>query len=120
LSVFLFSLPASAGKLVFWRYSPAENRLVFTTDAGVQPKALLIANPTRLIIDLPGTTLQRPTVTQQLNGTIRSLRVGQFDDRTTRLVIELDPGYMLDPQRIIFQGASPRQWSVQLPAPQQF
>jgi len=114
----MFSLPASAGKLTFWRYDANQNRLVFTTDSGVQPKAELIANPTRLIIDLPGTTLGRPTFNQQVNGTIRSLRIGQLDDRTTRIVIEVAPGYTLDPGQVQVRGTTPSQWSVQLPTPQ--
>ena len=118
LSIFAFSLPAEAANLIFWRFYPEQNRLVFTTDGRVQPKALLLANPTRLVIDLPGTFLQRPTMTQPLAGAMRSLRVGQFDDTTTRLAIELIPGYTLDPQKILVRGATPQQWSVQIPTPQ--
>jgi len=118
LSLFVCSLPAEAGKLVSWRFDTNQNRLDFRTDAGVQPRAVLISDPTRLIIDLPGTNLTRPTVTQPLGGAIRSLRVGQFDNQTTRLVIELHPGYTLDPQQVRFRGASPIQWSVQIPTPQ--
>jgi len=117
-SVFLFSLPVKAGQLVFWRFDPSSNRLVFTTNGGVQPKAILIANPTRLIIDLPGTTFQRRTVTQPLAGALHTLRVGQLDARTARLVVELDPGYTLDPRQIVFRGTTPEQWSVQIPQPQ--
>ena len=119
LSFFLFSSSALAGQLTYWRFDPNRNQLVFTTDEGVQPKAQLIANPTRLVIDLPGTFLGRPSVSEQFGGTIRSMRVGQFNEQTTRLVIELKPGYSIDPQRIIFKGSSPSQWSVQLPRPEQ-
>ncbi len=114
-SFFLFSLPAQAAKLLSWRFDQSQNQLVFTTDEGVQPKALLISDPTRLIIDLPGTTLGQPTVNQSLGGAIRQLRVGQFDNSTTRLVIELQPGYTIDPQGIRVRGTSPTQWVVELP-----
>ncbi len=117
-SVVLFSLPAEAGRLLFWRFEPSQNQLVFTTDDGVQPTAKLIANPTRLVIDLPGTTLGRPTVKQSYRGAIREIRVGQFENRTTRIVIELQSGYTLDPERIQFRGSSPTQWSVTLPEPE--
>lgn len=49
---------------------------------------------------------------------IQSVRVGQFDDYTTRIVIELAPGYSIDPQQVRFVGTSPRYWTVQLPTPQ--
>jgi N-acetylmuramoyl-L-alanine amidase len=120
LSVFLLSSPANAGKLLNWRFNAQQNQLTFSTDEGVQPTAQLIADPTRLVIDLPGATFGRPTVNQPVAnvGAIRQIRVGQFENRTTRIVVELAPGYTLDPQQVKFRGASPTQWSVQLPTPQ--
>lgn len=115
---FLFASPSYAGKLTFWRFESSQNRLIFTTDAGVQPKAQLIANPVRLVIDLPGTTLGRPTINQPLGSSISNLRVGQVDGNTTRLVIELAPGYTIDAQKVKIRGASPTQWTVDLPTPE--
>lgn len=113
----LFCSPAEAGRLLFWRFESSQNRLVFTTDEGVQPTAQLIANPTRLVIDLPGTSLAGRTVRDNMGGLIREIRIGQVDGQTTRIVIEVAPGYTLDPEQIKFQGASPTQWSVELPQP---
>lgn len=117
LSVFVFSLPAAAGTLLSWRFDVNRNQLLFTTDAGVQPKALLMFNPTRLVIDLPGTNLGRPTVTEPIGGAISSLRIGQAEDTTTRLVLQLNPGYTLNPQQVLVRGATPLNWSVQIPKP---
>ncbi len=118
LSVFLISSAVQARELVFWRFESNQNRLVFTTDEGVQPKAQLITNPTRVVIDLPGISLGRPTANQRVGGAIREVRVGQFDNQTTRIVIELAPGYTLDPQQVKFRGATPTQWTVELPTPE--
>jgi N-acetylmuramoyl-L-alanine amidase len=117
-SLLLFASPAEAGKLLFWRFESNQSRLLFSTDAGVQPRAQLVANPTRVVIDLPGITLGRPSVKQSVGGTVTSVRVGQFDTQTTRLVIELAPGYTVDPQQVKIRGLSPTQWTVELPAPQ--
>jgi N-acetylmuramoyl-L-alanine amidase len=118
LSFFLLSSPADAARLLSWRFDTIQNRLVFTTDQGVQPRARLLTNPTRLIIDLPGIVLERSTAEQLVGGAIRSVRVGQFNNKTTRLVIEFNPGYSINPQQVLFQGASANQWTVQLPTPQ--
>lgn len=118
LGFFLLSSPAHARQLLNWRFEANQNRLMFTTDEGVQPKALLISNPTRLVIDLPGIMLERSTVDQLVGGAIRSVRVGQVDDNTTRLVVELNPGYTLNPQRVKFRGIASNQWIVQLPMPE--
>lgn len=117
LSLF-WAAPALAGRLLSWRFDPAQNRLTFYTETRVQPTAQLIPNPTRIVVDLPGTTLGRPTVNQPIGGLVSGLRVAQFDPFTTRLVIEIAPGYTVDPQQVKVRGITPTQWTVELPTPQ--
>jgi N-acetylmuramoyl-L-alanine amidase len=119
LGFFLLTMPAMATKLQYWRFDAYRNNLEFRTDQGVQPRAQLIANPTRLVIDLPGVVWGRPASTQTYSaGQIRSVRIGQFDPQTTRMVLELEPGYTLDPAQVKFRGTAPTRWLVQLPQPQ--
>lgn len=108
---------AMAGQLQTWQFSSDGRRLSFRTDAGVQPRAMLLFNPTRLIVDLPGITFRRPTVTQRLTGFYNTLRVGQFDATTTRLVLEVKQGYTLNHRQINFTGYNPIEWVVDLPSP---
>lgn len=117
-SVFLLSQPAKADSLDSWRFNANQNQLDLTTDEAVQPKVQLLANPSRLIIDLPGINLGRPKITEKVNSVIQEIRVGQFDADTTRMVVELAPGYTLDPTKIKVRGASPTHWFVQLPTPE--
>ncbi len=112
------ALNAEAASLRSWRFDENRNRLEFTTDSKIQPRAQLVTNPTRLVIDLPGVTFGRPVVSQLIGDVVRSVRVGQFDPQTTRIVIELAPGYTMDPQQLVVRGSSATQWSVQLPPPQ--
>ncbi|WP_017654977.1 N-acetylmuramoyl-L-alanine amidase [Fortiea contorta] len=116
-TIFMLSSPALAARLESWRFDANQNRLEINTAGGVQPKAQLIFNPTRLVIDLPDTTFGRPQVTQPVGGAIRSIRVGQFDQQTTRIVVELTPGYTLDPKQVQFVGATASRWTVKLPKP---
>ncbi len=124
--IFILSSPAMAARLESWRFDANKNKLEINTLGDVQPQAQLIFNPTRLVIDLPGTTFGRPQQTQQVGGGIRSIRIGQFDTETTRIVVELTPGYTLDPKRVQFVGTtgeSPagtlrERWTVQLPTPE--
>jgi hypothetical protein len=57
----------------------------------VEPVLGRLANPPRAYVDLPDTTLA-PTVPRSLagSGVVKQVRLGQFDARTARLVIELD------------------------------
>jgi N-acetylmuramoyl-L-alanine amidase len=115
----LMALPVQAAKLQTWGFDASRNQLEFTTDTGVQPQAQLIMNPTRLVIDLPGVVFGKPQTSQPVNSpAIRSVRAGQFEKGTTRIVIELEPGYTLDPLQVKFKGLSPRQWTVTIPTPQ--
>ncbi len=117
-TIFMLSSPAMAARLESWRFDANQNRLEFNTLGNVQPQAQLIFNPTRLVIDLPGTTFGRPQLTQQVGGGIRAIRVGQFDEQTTRIVVELTPGYTLDPKRVQFVSTTGDRWMVQLPTPE--
>ncbi|MBE8998208.1 N-acetylmuramoyl-L-alanine amidase [Nostoc sp. LEGE 12447] len=117
-TIFMLSSPVMAARLESWRFDANQNRLEINTVGAVQPQAQLIFNPTRLVIDLPGTTFGRPQLTQQVGGGIRSIRVGQFDTETTRIVVELAPGYTLDPKRVQFVGTAGDRWTVQLPRPE--
>ncbi len=114
----MVSLPATAAEILSWQYNAAENRIDFTTSAAVKPEAQMLANPSRLIIDLPDTRLNQPTSSQVLSNGIKSLRVGQFDPDRSRMVLELDPKYSIDPQQVLIQASTARQWSIQLPTPQ--
>ena len=114
----VMAAPAKAARLESWRFNASQNQLEITTDEGVQPKAQLVSDPTRLVIDLPGIVLGRPVINEAISGTVRSLRIGQFDRDTTRIVIELAPGYTLEPSQIKFRGISDRRWLIKLPTPQ--
>jgi N-acetylmuramoyl-L-alanine amidase len=118
LAPILSAAPAQAGLIKYWNFDASRNRLDFKTDKGVQPKAVMLFNPTRLVVDLPGISFPKPTVTKKLSGYYRSLRVGQFDGGSARLVLELQPGYMLSPEKVKFTGENPIDWYVQIPVPE--
>ncbi len=118
VSVFLLSYPAKAGSLALWHFNANQNQLDLRTDEGVQPRVQLISNPTRLVIDLPGIILGQPQTNKKIGSVIQEIRVGQFDRQTTRMVIQVAPGYTLDPTKVRVQGKSPTQWFVQLPTPE--
>ena len=117
LSIFLFCSPAKAGKILSWEFKQQDNNLVFITDEGVQPKAQLLSNPTRLVIDLPGTSLGRETVKENYQGAIRGFRIGQPEPEMSRIVIEFAPGYTVDSKQVKFRGLSSTQWKVEFPEP---
>ncbi len=114
----MLTAPAEAASLQSWQFQSSQNRLSFTTAGGVQPRAQLLANPTRLVIDLPGTTIGQLPRSQYLGGAIKEIRVGQFESNTARIVVEFADGYTVDPTQVQFNGLSASEWTVQIPTPQ--
>ncbi|MBW4567977.1 MAG: N-acetylmuramoyl-L-alanine amidase [Tolypothrix carrinoi HA7290-LM1] len=115
-TIFMLSSPTLAARLESWRFDVNQNRLEINTTGDVQPQAQLLFNPTRLVIDLPETTFERSPNQQQLNGGFRSINVTQLD-KLSRIVVELSPGYTLDPKQVKFVGITASRWTVQLPKP---
>ncbi|MFM5903027.1 MAG: N-acetylmuramoyl-L-alanine amidase [Dolichospermum sp.] len=113
-SVLMLSSPSLATTLESWRFYPNQNLLEINTSGNVQPQAQLIFNPTRLVIDLPGVKIKTSQLTQPGRG-VREIRIGQFDEQTTRIVLELSPGYTLDPNQVKFVPKRANRWTVQLP-----
>ena len=112
ISIVLLSTPTKAANLQSWHFDPAKNQLDLTTDSGVRPRAFLINNPTRLVIDLPGTHIDDNTIHESFGSAVREIRIGKVDSKTTRLVIELAPGYTVDSKNLLFKGDSSSHWVV--------
>ncbi|NES20353.1 MAG: AMIN domain-containing protein, partial [Symploca sp. SIO3E6] len=113
------SAAEAGGRLLRWSFK--ENKLEFITAQGVQPQAQLLRErnePTKVVIDLPGTRLGQATQRRQYRGLIREIRAGQFQRNMARIVIELAPGYTIDPQQVKFRGITASRWTVDLPEPQ--
>ncbi len=111
----MMALPSEAARLQFWRFSPQENQLTFTTDDSIQPTAQLLSNPTRLVIDMPGTTLSEAQSLAVEDPAIKEVRAVELDAETARLIVEYEPGYTINPSQVQVHGESSRQWKVQLP-----
>jgi beta-lactamase class A len=106
--------PAHASKFTGWQFDANRNQLDFGTDTSVQPKATLLDGPYRLIVDLPGTKMTEATVRKKFGAAIREVRIAQADNNSTRLVMELAPGYGVSPQNIIIRSELPSRWSIKI------
>ncbi|BAY24647.1 beta-lactamase [Calothrix sp. NIES-2100] len=115
LSTLLVGSTVKAATIANWHFDSNRNHLDFTTDENVQPRVQLLANPTRLVIDLPGVTLGYPQVSQRIGAVTQKIQIAQFDANTTRILITVAPGYTLDPAQVKLQQESANHWSVQVP-----
>ncbi|WGV27639.1 serine hydrolase [Halotia branconii] len=112
VSIVLLASPAKASRLESWYFDTAQNQLNITTQSGVKPKAFLVNNPTRLVIDLPKTELTGNTIRQSFGSAVKEIRIGKVDSDTTRLVVELAPGYTVSADKLLIKGDSSSHWIV--------
>jgi beta-lactamase class A len=118
LAALLVSLPVRATTIRAWQFDSDRSLLKLTTDESVQPRVQLIANPSRLVIDLPGVVLGHRRTTRTFRSLIQSVRTGQLNRNTTRIVLQIAPGYTLDPSQVQVKSTSANSWLFQLPQPQ--
>ncbi|HEY9738172.1 MAG TPA: N-acetylmuramoyl-L-alanine amidase [Trichocoleus sp.] len=108
-------VPAKAAQLQSWQFDASQNRLSFTTNSSVQPRAVLLANPNRLVVELPGIGVEEAPISEFVGGSVQTVRVEQTDDQATRMVLELSPSYPITSRQIQVWGVTSQQWVVQLP-----
>ena len=105
----------AASSLGAWRLT-RQAQLELRTSPNVVLKAYYEAGSLgrgpRLWIDLPGA----PSRSRSIDGSgpLRQVRIGKPDEQTTRLVLEFQPGIVLDPRRLRLVGTAPDRWRLDL------
>ncbi|QHG18144.1 AMIN domain-containing protein [Nostoc sp. ATCC 53789] len=93
-------------KLDNWRFSPKTQQLEINLSAGTTPRYFYLAQPSRLVVDLPNTKLGKVTTQQNYSGAIKSIRVSQLNANDTRIVLDLAPGTTFNPKQVQLQPVS--------------
>jgi hypothetical protein len=100
---------AQAAPLGSWQFDPATHQLEVTVPQGIKPQYYLVAEPARIVLDLPSTQIAGPSL-QSYEGAVRQVRVAQFQSDATRIVLELAPDTVLASGQVELQrvGSSER------------
>ncbi|WP_375474899.1 AMIN domain-containing protein [uncultured Nostoc sp.] len=93
-------------KLNNWRFSPKTQQLEITLSAGTTPRYFYLAQPSRLVVDLPNTKLGKITTQQNYSGAIKSIRISQLNANDTRIVLDLAAGTVFNPKQVQLQPVS--------------
>lgn len=102
------SLAEPITKLENWRFYPEAQQLEVMLSGSSQPRYFYLSQPPRIVVDLPDTKLGYVPTQQNFYGTIQSIRVSQFDENVTRIVMDLAPGVFFDASRMRLQPISRR------------
>ncbi len=109
-SVILNLEPALAGKLTQWTYNLEQNQLEFTLEESTTPNYFILENPVRIVIDLPNTRLGNVKIKENYIGRVREIRLSQFSEEVTRLVVELVPEIKLNSEQITLAQVDKNRW----------
>ena len=110
LGIGALELKAIAARLTNWRFDPTLNQLEITLDEGTTPRYFLLAQPPRIVLDLPNTQVGMVETQQSYSGSIRQIRVSQFEAGVTRIVLDLAPEVVLAPEQVQLQVESGNRW----------
>jgi AMIN domain len=99
-----------AGKLTQWSYNLEQNQLEFTVADSTIPKYFILENPTRIVIDFPNTKIGNVKTKESYQGKVREIRLAQFDEETTRLVMEFLPEINLNSAQISLEKSGQNRW----------
>ena len=89
--------PARAAVLNTWSFNIDTRQLTITLPEGVTPNYFLLAEPARIVLDMPGMTLGSMPLAQEYTGAIRSIRFSEILGGS-RVIVELAPYTLLDPR----------------------
>ncbi|MDX2243575.1 MAG: AMIN domain-containing protein [Leptolyngbyaceae cyanobacterium bins.302] len=90
-AIVLTAQAVSAAALTDWRYDAATNQLEMTVKEGTTPKYFVMAQPARIVVDLPDTEMGEVKSKESFSGVVSQVRVSQFQPGITRIVLELAP-----------------------------
>jgi len=96
------ALPQQVLALENWQFDAGKEQLVISLPKGVTPRYYLMAEPARIILDLPNTEIATATE-QSYGGAVRQIRVAQFQPGLARIVLELSPEAVLAPGQVELQ-----------------
>lgn len=95
--------PALAEELDNWSFDTTTNELTFSLSDTVLPEFFLLAEPPRLVLDIPDTQMGTVESEQRYDGAVQTIRVAQHTPDHVRVVIELAPDSLLAPDQADIQ-----------------
>lgn len=99
-AIALTSTVAQAATLSNWSFNPSTNQLEVSLSEGIQPRYFLVAEPARIVLDLPSTQIGSASTEGNYEGAIQQIRVAQFQPDLARIVLQLSPDTVLAPGQV--------------------
>lgn len=105
--------PALSAGVSKWSYSPETGAIGFSLDTNAEPKYFLMANPMRIVVDLPGSAVNLKAIEAQAGGVFTQIQAAKTTAGQTRLVLQLATGTVLQPGQVELTALGGGRWSLQ-------
>lgn len=86
-----------------WNFDPAANKLEITVKEGTTPRYFMMAQPARIVVDLPGTSVGAGDTQKSFSGAVREVRISQHQPGVARIVMTISPDVSLAPGQVQLQ-----------------
>jgi hypothetical protein len=119
LAIATSTRPVYAAEVSGLDFDPATSQLEMLLPAGTVPRYFLLAQPARIVLDVPNADFATAIAPQIYSGAVREVRVSEFEPGTTRIVLELAPDSELAPEQVRLQQVGDRtaagqmRWQIQ-------
>jgi hypothetical protein len=82
---------AQATPLEEFQYNPQADQLSFVLPDGVTPRYFLMAQPARIVVDIPDTQIGDLPMEQTFSGAVKRVEVTQVQPQLARVILEMSP-----------------------------
>ncbi len=82
---------AQAAPLEEFQYNPQTDQLSFVLSDGVTPRYFLMAQPARIVVDIPNTQIGDLPLEQAFSGAVQRVEVTQVQPQLARVILEMSP-----------------------------
>lgn len=101
-----------AAELTDWSFDTTTRQLTLTLNGGGTPDYFLLAQPPRIVVDIPQADVGNVVSQQTFSGSVRSVRVGQFQPGQVRIVMELSSDVVFAPGQVEMQRVEGDRWVI--------
>ncbi len=82
---------AQAEPIENWQYDQQRNQLSFVLPDGIKPRYFIMAQPARIVLDIPDTQVGNVPLEQEFTGTVKRISVSQLQPKLMRVILEMSP-----------------------------
>jgi AMIN domain len=90
-TVLFSSTAVRATPIENWQFDPQANQLSFVLPDGIKPRYFIMAQPARIVVDIPNAQLGDLPLEQEFAGDVKRISISQLQPQLMRVILEMSP-----------------------------